>query len=394
MVLRHLPRDPSSTAEVLPNPRRPAGLVALIFLASIAGFADNASAAPPRYRVTVIAESPAAPGPTAIALNNRGDAVVVDTSTGGIGHRVWRNGKLHELPEGFIPSGINDRGVVAGWVLVVGLTATPGSGGALPMPTRTATSKAATWNDGIVEELALRLPSGEARPSIARGINDSGKLVGNLGPRSLAFTGKGTPLTTDGGYVASEGSAINRSGTVVGWVQTPSSPGADAQRIAAVWIDSGLQVIRPLEGYDTSRALGVSSDDTVVGDMLSFSSGQRTAFRWAKGVVTPLPAPADTPEHLKHAGTALGIQSSGRLVVGSLNFDVALIWEGDTAYRLTDRIDPVDPLFGRAVIRDAVAINDKGQIAGRAHLEGKWVAVILTPSDPGRVPESPSTRTR
>jgi uncharacterized membrane protein len=368
--------------------------IALILLASIAGFADPASAVPPRYRVTVIAASPAEPGPTAIAINNRGDAVVVDPSKGGIGHRVWRNGKLHELPEGFVPSGINDRGVVAGWVIVVGLIGVTGSSGELPTPTRTATSKAAMWNGGTVTELALRLPSGEARPSMARGINNSGRLVGSLGPRSLAFAGKGTPLATPGGYVASEGSAINRSGTVVGWVQTQSGPGVESRRLAAVWSGSRLQVIQPLEGYDTSRALGVGSDDTVVGDMLSFASGQRTAFRWARGVATPLPAPADTPEHLKHAGTALGIHSSGRLVVGSLNFDVALIWEGDTAYRLTDLIDPVDPVFGRAVIRDAVAINDKGQIAGRAHLDGKWVAVILTPSDIGRVPNSPSTRTR
>ncbi len=217
---------------------------------------------------------------TAAALNDRGQVVGDVWNVGDVTRPditwpcrafLWDSGRLEllPLPRGYVSSratGINNRGLVVGWVRKEGADA----------PTR-----AVAWEGGVMRELA-GLPGGVA--TIATGVNDAGQIVGG-----------GDTQVGDPGDRRRESHAV-------------------------LWeSDGGVTDIGTLPGHTSCRATAINSRGTVVGDVrVDPDSG---AFVWDRGrgirLLTPLIAlDKDAKGNVLYsqAGGAFAINDSGQIL--------------------------------------------------------------------------------
>jgi probable HAF family extracellular repeat protein len=282
---------------------------------------------------------------TASAINLNGIIVGESSNAGlGVGNAVsWQGGVLTDLGSLYYQSNIpaqssaaavNSKGDAVGSAVVEA-----GTGNSI-----TFTTHAALYSGGAVTDLGTL----GGNSSEALGISDSGVIVGDAqlplvqvqgGYPSHAFAYDGTlhDLGVLPGGFSSSATAINASGTIVGW------SGLSGGTHAVVWATPGgtgnyaiqdLGSLGPLAG-NYSRANAINSSGQIVGISDTPQNGQ-TAFIYNNGVMTDLTALLPTGSSvILHEATA--INDSGQIVAYSLNYATNV----RTSYLLTPNTPPV-----------------------------------------------------
>jgi len=335
----------------------PTSIAARRMVATTALAAACAHAAVPTYRVTPVSDGRHAI--TCSALDKRGDAVgtanVDIQASFGYDAVIVENGRPHSVGwssggPAAEARGINARGVVVGDVIVDQVS---------------GTTAAAFWRaDGT--EVRLRTHGGG--PSIARGVNDVGAIVGSApaagGALHATLWSAGQVLDLAPGPFDSGAWAVNAHGQAAGGVFGPAW-------YAARFEGGTVVALGTLGG---TRALGVAINDAghVVGYSTLAGDGSSHAFWHADGVMHDLGAPPGLDS------TANAINANDVIVGSATDHEGsdpphALVWIDGVMYHLDALLDPVSGQgwsFG-----SANAINDAGQICA----DGRKGAAVLTP---------------
>lgn len=309
----------------------------------------------------------------ATALNNKGQITgISDTSvekpdTTYVMHVfVWQNGKIRPLGpregQNYAPSSLNDKGQVAG----------------VYHDTTHGTFRAFTYQNGKVRLLPALPHKGKGFSfSAARGLGLKGQVVGSSDNRACLWNGgRLMPLTVPVGFGRSEAFGINSMGLLVGTGDTRI--GFSVQSHALLWQGGKPRDLGVLPGFRESTARGINNSGQVVGWSSSTQSGpQRFLFRyhafvWQKG-------------HLRDLGTVPRLENSRAValndrgeIVGTSNSkreQHAILWRGGKAYDLNALIPPGTGW----VLRDAIAINNRGWIIGNGKHKGIFKAFVLKP---------------
>ena len=202
----------------------------------------------------------------------------------------------------------------------------------------------------------------------ARGINDSGEIVGSSNTqtsvRAFRTTRGGAlqelpPLPGD---TASEAFAINASGQAVGFSSGPNGV------TAVVWPRNGAgQSLGRLPGGRDSRALAVNDRGDIVGSARTGAS-LKHAFIWSNGRMTDLGTlPGDEESE------AFGVNNTGDVVGTSTGAGRthAVLWRNGVPQDL-------GTLPGGFISR-AMSINDRGDVVGTSSLGHDLHAFVWTP---------------
>jgi probable HAF family extracellular repeat protein len=270
-----------------------------------------------------------------------------------------RTAPLEIVDLGVLPGGttsfandLNDRGDVVGYS-DVGETI----------------SHAVLWSDGEMTDLGT-LGGGPRDSSVASAVNERGQIAGfatvdvDSGDFSLHAVlwrdGEIVDLGTLGG-AESMATDINDRGEVVGLSAT-----ATGETHAFLWRRGRMLDLGTPEGEIFSMAKAINNRGQVVG------AGSPVPFVWQRGVWSNLPAAPGTEasaEDNNDRGHVAGI------VIGGVAVNRAVVWQGGL---------PVDLGFPEDEGSQALAINNRDQIAGVSFLTGAFVW------DRGRITRLPS----
>ncbi len=223
------------------------------------------------------------------------------------------------------------------------------------------------------------IPPG-ATLSHAHGVNGVGQVVGSSSGASggQAFLWQDGVLTTIGPLEVGAPTArdLNNSGQIVGYAGNTSHINPTAR--AFIWDDLGITMLDAIPGALTSLAQAINENGQVVGYGL-FEIPELTvhSFIWSDGHMTDL---GTLPGFLR--SFALDINDRGTVVGynsyfdGNINIQHAVIWQNGVMTDLNELI----PSGLDLIVKRARAINNNGQIVGRATLDGyAAVAFLLTP---------------
>jgi len=205
-------------------------------------------------------------------------------------------------------------------------------------------------------------------------INDQGSVAANCQGRAYLYEeGRWTPLPLPRASLQSIGRAINGHGLVVGDTLRVRHGGNVSQ--AALWRNGVHHALPGMSASLASTAHGVSESGDVVGGMRIAAPGNPYhAYVFQAGRVTDLD---------NEAGSTSDARAINRLgqIVGHRSFagrSGAYVTEASAMTWIDDLLAPGQPHTWH--VQDAVAINDKGQIAATAENElGRTRAVLLTP---------------
>ncbi len=215
--------------------------------------------------------------------------------------------------------------------------------------------------------LNLGIPEG-ANYSKALAINEHGVVAGAWGntltgdPASQAFVwadGVLTDLSADLGTPTAEASDINDAGHITGW----RGPAYTLEARPYIWRDGEVQDIGLIPGGTWSIGVAINNLGSVVGRGLLYDP------YWGKNV---LHAFIWIDEEMIDMGTLPGYERSIPYDINDMNQAVghnmvpgayrrAFLWQHGEMYDLTDLLPEGSPTFD-----NAYAINNSGQIAGRA----------------------------
>ena len=290
-------------------------------------------------------------GSFATAINNSGMIVGYYTTSGTPHPFVYSNGTMRDLVSPTIlgkASAINDLGDIAGTssdaLIYTGtsLTSLGDLGGVLHHESdaygvnharqvvgRTTVNVSSTTviRHAFVDTNATMtdlFPNSGAYNSQANAINDSGQIVGYMDTpipgQSVGFTQRaflysnGSVIDLSFGSALSEASAINGSGQVVGYSMTGSG------RRAFLYDDGATTNLGTLYS-DNSAATGINSNSDVVGNLFTTTNGINTdvgAFIYTGGTMLDLNTllPVENGWTLKEAD---GINDSGQVVGYGIN---------------------------------------------------------------------------
>ena len=262
-------------------------------------------------------------------------------------------------------------------------------------------SQALRWNSGTNQMLAA-LP---AQSSRARGMNASGKVVGESGASAVIWQAT-TPaaLSTPAGETSATAADIDDAGAIIGtstnavgvphlvtWSGVAGAPviqGAEpatgvarrnngdlvgdgpretgSPEVGALYFD-GAEWRHLLVGQTISSA--VNGSGTVCGSEIETQGTPQTrAWKATVGTLTYLPhlgaSTNSTAEDLNNSGDVVGISQNR-----------AVLWRGTTVIDLNTRIAPGSGW----VLQKATAINNRGQIAGVGIRNGQPRIFLLSP---------------
>lgn len=334
------------------------------------GFVDSGTGLP-RYTVTVInpgtSIAPSGPVSQSLGLNNNGRVVgYVFTSPLQYKALNWKGGTAMQL------GGLtNFNQTFANRVNILGRVAGVGykmnSGGAI------TESHALKWTGGVMSDLGTL--GGHHAAALA--INDYDQIVGgstlagDTVTRAFIFSnGVMTAISTLPGAVESYAYDISNTGFVVGTAvtSTPAKP--------FIW-RAGISAALPVPSGVRAGAANAVNDSGVAAGTYEINqyTGSFAAVIWINGQLV----------HLGNLGGGLAysvaadINSTGQ-VVGTTNSPggfTGFLWKSGVMYDLRTLIAPS---FGSVLITSAGAINDNGQIAAVATIDGRQTAVLLTPT--------------
>ena len=333
-----------------------------------AGFVQAA----PRYSVTDLGTLGGLEC-NATALNNNGQITgISDTSvkkpdTTYVMHVfLWQNGRIRSLGslegQNYAPSSLNDRGQVAG----------------VYHDTARGAFRAFTFQNGKVHLLPALPHQGKGFSfSAARSLGLNGEVVGSSDNRACAWVGgRLLPLATPKGFGRSEAFGVNGRGPVVGTGDTRA--GFRVQSHALLWQNGHVSDLGVLPGFRESTARAINAQGQVVGWSSSTQSGPHRfqfryhAFVWQKGRMRDL---GTVPRLENSRAVALNDRDE---IVGTSNSkreQHAVLWRGGKAYDLNALIPPGTGW----ILRDAVAINNRGWIVGNGKHKGIFKAFVLKP---------------
>jgi probable HAF family extracellular repeat protein len=267
---------------------------------------------------------------------------------------IWQNDTKTDLPglgnAETVARGISDDGKIVGYA-----------------DTSSGVRHAVAWQDGKLQDL------GASGACIA--VSSTGQIVGSkTGTEALK-----PEVTVDVGTLGGESivpSAINASGKIAGAADTGSTyadeKGDRHPYRHAFLSQSAATIDLGTLGGRHSFASGINDSSHIVG-CASTSNESMHAFLWKDGKMIDLGTLGGSFSEAK------GIDNLGHIVGSAAASDGkahAFIWENGTMADLNSRI-PADSGWA---LRDAIAINDAGQIVGLGFFDGKLHAFLLTPS--------------
>ena len=321
---------------------------------------------PPRFRFTDLGALGTGMESEATGLNAHGDVAGFSTlsSDTSVWNAVgWQNGIPRAHPRGLgntFGTAINDAGVLMGT-----LTQNGNPSGAF------------LW-DPIQGYRDLPLLEG-------RGLNNRGQVVGyqagdgTVGKRPVLWSAAGSVLLP--APAGGDALAVNERGQVVGYTQAnPNGP-----QHATLWDATGVQDLGtfPELGGVQSIARGLNAAGQVVGSV-TLEAPNVHGFLWDSGRMQDL-----TPM-VGCSGWAASINQAGWIVgqtyrsIGFPTVQHAVMWWNGVALDL----NALTSDLGDAILLEARAVNDAGQITGVAFSNGHRRAFLLTPD--GFQPDHPS----
>ena len=339
----------------------------------LALLAAPAAAQTPLYSVTIVSggNPPPSAGPVSLplSLNNNGRVVGYGfTPAGQIQAMNWKNGIA--TPLGGIS--VFDQ-TFANRVNILGRIA--GAGYTLSASGQIVASHALKWTGGVMSDLGGLGGNFAA----ALGINDSDQIVGfattpgEAQTRAFAYDhGVMTALTTLPGATESYAYDISNTGYIAGAAvtSTPARPFlGHAGRAVALPSPAGARA---------GAANAVNDSGVAVGSYeISLATGEFAAVRWTGGQMLNL---GNLGGAFNYA-VAADVNTGGQ-IVGTSNSPhgyTGFVWQGGQMYDLSTLLAaPYSDLH----ISSANAINDRGQIAAAALIDGRQTAILLTPVVP------------
>jgi len=351
----------------------------LMVLAAVAAFASaqtvSAASAQSRYTVTDLGTLPGLANSYVWlqTLNNRGHVAAYASNEadpnalGGVSSYLWKGPGDIDLLPGFPDStltvafGLNDRDQVVG-----------ASG-----PAPDGNYYAVLWNRGMIYNLGALVGDISSEAFL---VNNAGLAVGDswnedLGILSAVYWYHGKifqlPPLNDGG--ASIAFGVND------WSQIVGQSGDFEHFHTVLWslVPKPSVVDLGTLGGDSSSPSAINNGGQIVGNAQTASGDWHSAL-WDKSGITDLENFGDDP-----FGSAWAINNCGQIVgFSGVDFsDIttahALLWENGSMINLQTQI-PTDSGW---VLRQALGINDRGQIAGFGLHNGEIRAFLLTPVD-------------
>jgi len=293
----------------------------------------------------------------------------------------WDGSSLQELnPKGIaIPRGVNDQGLVYGWLNIFGST------------------RAATWNGGgDATNLGHISPYPEETWSQVHHGNNTGDLVGVMkqnpdelpDPRAVMWQGGANPIdlgapptSTDG---TTEAWSINDSLWIVG-ATTGDDPGADTGKAwhAHIWRQGEWTDIHDNTVFDPagnghfSVATTVNNGGTVAGHFISGFGPVYTAFVWCDSqmyVIDDLIKNVDEFENEVHIPNVIEINERGDILTGE--YFLRRVTPSSATYVVNTTEDQTDmnPGDGECLTVDGncslrAAISEANAHVGRERIE-------------------------
>lgn len=253
---------------------------------------------------------------------------------------IWTNGFASVLPQSYHGYGIsiNNQGEIVGTVI--------------SRSADTATIWQATpTGASYVGSLAGPAYNGQA---FGEAVNNAGVVVGGSNP---AIVWHGTTATAlgnaPGGAVSDTASAINASGTIVGYADGASGP------VAVKWNGTTASLLPALNWGSNAR--GINDAGVIVGTVnLTSDNSRGTAAEWKGNNLVQLGSLGGS------LSQAYAINNQGQVVgmsTDAAGTSYATLWNGTTAINLNAYLPPAMAQAGW-VMSEADAINNNGWIAG------------------------------
>jgi uncharacterized membrane protein len=281
------------------------------------------------------------------------------------GHRVpggafvWHNGTFQDLnpPNSVISwaTGINEWSDVSGYYSNLDET------------------RAFVWRNGRFTPLAA-VP-GEVSLDAADLNNRREVLVNSFDPgvRFQTFVWHRGTVTLVENPPGAQWLRINDAGAVLGTAGSGTT-------FPVIWQDGAITSIT-LPGDARGFARDINDDGAVLIDASSASAGRTTTYVWRRGELEELPTLEGYPSTLSHginnAGTAVGRADGQQLP------DTAIVWDRGEVAELNAVIHRNDPFAPHVHLREALHINDRGEIVARGNDERNGPATVshylLTP---------------
>jgi len=169
------------------------------------------------------------------------------------------------------------------------------------------------------------------------------------------------------GGTMSVATAINDSGQVAGYADelAPLGSNTGPLQVAVVW-QGGVLTALPtfVNGYDTSRAFGISNSGRVVGAAaLSPSLAHAALFGLGTHPTIDLGALASNNSQANAMNSAGQVVGTGLMLDGTSR---AFVWDATNGLRDLNAVLPIGPTW---TLTSAIGINASGQVVGAAQID-------------------------